>query len=132
MHFLRKHIILLRLFWFLMGIHVLNFSIDSPDNHSDDIPEDLSYNDMESFFEIFVENFLGYEDAVEEHDEDDTDAGGSVDISKIVFFSDFQYIQTSHFKNRYLYTISKITPYQDNLFIKFHPEIIPPPPKLQV
>ncbi|MCU0436556.1 MAG: hypothetical protein MUC49_01495 [Raineya sp.] len=114
-----------------MGIHVLNFSIDSPDNHSDDIPEDLSYNDIESFFEMFVENILGCENAIEEHDEDDTETGGSVDISKIVFFSDFQHVKTPNLKNRYLYTISKITIYQDNFSINFHPEIIPPPPKLQ-
>jgi len=129
MYFLRKHIILLRLFWFLMGIHIINFSIDSPDKYSDDIPEDLSYNDMESFFEIFIENFLGYENAVEEYDEDDTDAGGSVSISKIVFFSDFQYLKTPNFRNRCFYTISKLTLYKDASYIKFHPEVIPPPPK---
>ncbi|MDX1905040.1 MAG: hypothetical protein SFU27_12860, partial [Thermonemataceae bacterium] len=72
-----------------MGIHILNFSIDSPDSHSDDIPEDLSYNDIESFFEIFVENVLGYENAIEEHDEDDAETRSSTDISKIIFFSDF-------------------------------------------
>lgn len=40
-----------------------------PDPNSDDQEEDLSINDQETVVELVLEKFLGYEDAIEEHDE---------------------------------------------------------------
>lgn len=65
---------------FTMAIYVFNFSIDSRDRAQDALTEDLSYNDIESFYEFFTEDLLGIENAVEEHEEHDQEDGGSIEF----------------------------------------------------
>jgi hypothetical protein len=71
--------ILSRLLCGLVALLVLNSSIDSPATSDvmtwDDgaYTEDLAYNDMESFFELFTEGLLDLEDFVPEHDNDADD-----------------------------------------------------------
>lgn len=65
-----------RLFCFLMAIHVLNFSVDPPDQHvivtaSGVVREDLSVNEMESIGEWILEFVYGID--VVENDEPDED-----------------------------------------------------------
>ena len=64
---------MLKYFWIFLAILLFNYSIDIPDLHSDEITEDLSTNDIESVSELFLEVVLGIENAVPEHDEDDSD-----------------------------------------------------------
>lgn len=68
-----RHSIFTRLFWGLMGLYLLNISVDAVDPYPDYIPEDLSVNDQESIVEIVVEEILGYEDAIDEFDEHDNE-----------------------------------------------------------
>ncbi|MEQ8413404.1 MAG: hypothetical protein RIF36_18925 [Imperialibacter sp.] len=56
-----------------MGIYLLNISVDAADPNPEYIPEDLSFNDQESIVEIVVEKVLGYEDAIEEYEDHDTE-----------------------------------------------------------
>lgn len=56
----------------LIALYLLNISVDIADPNPDYIPEDLSFNDQESLFEIFVEQILGYENAIREFDDPDT------------------------------------------------------------
>lgn len=56
----------------IMGLYLLNISVDAPDLTPIDKPEDLSFNDQESIIEIVVEQVLGYEDAIKEYDDNDT------------------------------------------------------------
>lgn len=56
-----------------MGLYLFNLSADTADPQPAHIPEDLSINDQESIIEIFVEKILGYEDAIQEYDDADTD-----------------------------------------------------------
>ncbi len=56
-----------------MGLHLLNLSVDAADPEPDYIPEDLSFNDQESFIEFVIEKVLGYEDAIKEYDDRDTE-----------------------------------------------------------
>lgn len=56
-----------------MGIYLLNISVDTSDSNPECIPEDLSINDQESVVEIIVEQVLGYEDAIKEYDDNDTE-----------------------------------------------------------
>lgn len=56
-----------------MGLHLLNISVDSADPEPEHVPEDLSFNDQESIVEIVLEKILGYEDAIEEYDDHDTE-----------------------------------------------------------
>lgn len=56
-----------------MGLYLLNISVDTVDPNPDHIPEDLSFNDQESIIEIVLEKVLGYEDAIKEYDDHDTE-----------------------------------------------------------
>lgn len=63
----------------LIALLILNSSIDTPSN-SDimvwdgaDFTEDLSYNDIESIYELLTEEILDLEDFVAEHDNDADD-----------------------------------------------------------
>ncbi|MAY82699.1 MAG: hypothetical protein CMP59_01060 [Flavobacteriales bacterium] len=59
--------------WGLMAVYLLNISIDPADPNPENIPEDLSFNDQESIIEVVVEKFLGFEDAIKEYDDNDSD-----------------------------------------------------------
>ena len=56
-----------------MGFYLLNISVDADDPYPQHIPEDLTYNDQESIIEIFIEKVLGFENAIEEYDDHDTE-----------------------------------------------------------
>lgn len=56
-----------------MGLYLLNISVDTADPNPEHIPEDLSINDQESIIEIVLEKVLGYEDAIKEYDDHDTE-----------------------------------------------------------
>ena len=62
-----------KILWGLMGLYLLNISVDTADHNTEHIPEDLSINDQESIIEIVVEKILGYENAIEEYDDNDTE-----------------------------------------------------------
>jgi hypothetical protein len=73
-----------------LAIYLLNFSIDGKDFYPDYLPEDLEYNDIESFYEFFLEVVLGIENAVAENDEQDPDNGGSIHFCKFYAESSFK------------------------------------------
>jgi len=56
-----------------MAIYMLNVCIDAPDAFLHHMPEDLSYNDQESIAEVILEKVLGYENAIPEYDDRETD-----------------------------------------------------------
>lgn len=62
-----------KILWGLMGLYLLNISVDTADPNPGHIPEDLSINDQESIIEIVVEKILGYENAIKEYDDNDTE-----------------------------------------------------------
>ncbi|ALJ03648.1 hypothetical protein APS56_00125 [Pseudalgibacter alginicilyticus] len=68
-----KNSIFIKCLWGLIGLHLLNISVDSKDPNPEHIPEDLSFNDQESIIEIVVEKVLGFEDAIKEYDDHDTE-----------------------------------------------------------
>jgi len=59
--------------WGLMGLYLLNISVDTADPNPEHIAENLSINDQESIIEIVLEKVLGYENAIEEYDDNDTE-----------------------------------------------------------
>jgi len=83
--FLRERT-LLRLFWLVIALHVLNVGIDAPDARTDATPEDLTYNEMECLVEIVLEQILLIDNAISEHDEDDTEVLGGMELSEAVFY----------------------------------------------
>ncbi|PKA99478.1 hypothetical protein B0O79_3190 [Flavobacteriaceae bacterium MAR_2009_75] len=62
-----------KILWGLIALHLLNISVDTADPNPQHIPEDLSFNDQESIIEIVIEKVLGYEDAIKEYDDHDTE-----------------------------------------------------------
>lgn len=62
---------LLGYFWGFLALYIFNLSADAPDFYFESIPEDLTYNEQESFVEILVEKVLGFEDAIAEYDDND-------------------------------------------------------------
>ncbi|WP_143083845.1 hypothetical protein [Flexibacter flexilis] len=125
---MREHIAF-RVLWLLMGLHILNYSVDSPDKQPNYVPEDLSYNDMESIAEIVLEQFLDIDDAMAEHDEDDDESGSS--FSKKRTFDVFvchKFIKVVIGCPCYR-DITFLSTYTEQFFEQFNAEIIPPPPK---
>lgn len=68
-----KNSVFTKIIWGLMGLYLLNISVDAADPNPQYIAEDLSFNDQESIIEIIVEKVLGFEDAIDEHDDCDTE-----------------------------------------------------------
>lgn len=56
-----------------MGLYMLNISVDTADPNPQHIPEDLTFNDQESIIEVILEQILGYENAIQEYDDNDTE-----------------------------------------------------------
>lgn len=112
-----------------MALHILNCSIDTPDAQPDSIPENLSYNDIESISELVLEQMLGFENAIAEHDEHDTEDGGSFEIAKILLY--YQPSIEFSIKRTLYFPYPKTIPlnYEDIFATQFHPEIVSPPPQ---
>lgn len=66
-----------------MALYLLNISIDTPDPQPQSVPENLAFNDQESIIEIIVEQVLGYEDAIKEYDDHDSEEHNSKTNIKI-------------------------------------------------
>jgi hypothetical protein len=123
----RQHIVF-RLFWLFMAVHIFNCSVDTPDAQPDYVPEDLTYNDMESVVEIVLENVLDIKDAIAEHDENDTEEGNSFNIKKDFSFHNRSKVEKINIFDNGLH-ITASTDYKEQFSSQFHPEIVPPPPK---
>jgi hypothetical protein len=83
-----RNSILAKFLWGFMGLYLLNLSVDTQDPTPRFLPEDLSFNDQESLIEILLEQILGYENAVAEYDDSDTEEHSKQkDIKKDLFAS---------------------------------------------
>jgi hypothetical protein len=69
---------ILKIVWIVMALHILNFSIDAPDILNENISEDLSYNEIESFTELIAENIFDIKNAFSESDEQGDEESGFV------------------------------------------------------
>lgn len=123
MGYLRRHIIL-RFTALLLAMHVLNFSVDSPDLYPDCFAEDLSLNDMESIVEIVMEKVLHIDNAIPEHDEPDDNGSISVDLQYYVLEAPVTVALVSSY-TEYAYPIR----WSESCKSQYSHNIIPPPPK---
>lgn len=114
--------------WGLMGLYLLNISVDTADLNPEHIPEDLSFNDQESIVEILVEKVLGFEDAIKEYDDHDT---GDYNIKKSVQidFSVNEIIAEKIDKNQFFERKKNFHDYEARL-LKGSNEMESPPPKV--
>ncbi|WP_294820469.1 hypothetical protein [uncultured Flavobacterium sp.] len=62
-----------RLFCAFMALYLLNCSVDSPDTQRDGFSDNLAINDQESLLELIIEKVFGYNDAIAEYDDDDSE-----------------------------------------------------------
>jgi hypothetical protein len=111
-----------------MAVHIFNCSVDTPDAQPDYVPEDLSYNDMESVSEIVLEKVLEINNAVAEHEENDTDDGNGFDLKKEIVFYYQRRVENKNLFYKGVHIIDSIQ-YNEQYSSQFHPEIVPPPPK---
>lgn len=111
-----------------MGLYLLNISVDTADPNPEHIPEDLSLNDQESIVEIVVEKVLGFEDAIKEYDDHDTEDHNkkkNVKIDLLVHVIKANQINRSQFFDR-----KKLFPDHESRLTKGFYEIDNPPPKV--
>lgn len=109
-----------------MAFQFFNLSVDAPDTQSDCIPEDITFNDQESFVELIVEKVLGYENAIEEHDDADDDSP-ELEINK-QFKLYTNLLPKINFASSYI-DLHHNTPFKEKTLSDFFREINPPPPK---
>lgn len=73
-----------------MALHILNFSVDPPDASPDGVPEDLSYNEMESVLEIVLEEVADIENAIPEQEDADNQGVTKFSAKSIVLYCEAQ------------------------------------------
>jgi len=115
-----------RLLCFLLAFFFLNFSIDPADANPDSVPEDLSYNDIESFAELVAEEWMNISNAFAEHEERDGEEGGSFDFSK-EFFSQPPLLQVKTPLHALLE--SKFHLPADRFCASLNADVVSPPPR---
>lgn len=66
-----------------MGLYLLNISVGTTDPDT----ADLTFNNQESIIEIVVEKILGYENAIKEYDDNDTEDHNKKENVKINYWN---------------------------------------------
>lgn len=92
-----------KILWAIMGLFLLNISVDAKDPNPEHIPEDLSINDQESIVEILIEKVLGFENAFKEYDDHDTEnhsKKANVKVDLFNMFIDYNTIKESFIKTK--------------------------------
>ncbi|MEK6479063.1 hypothetical protein WJR50_16065 [Catalinimonas sp. 4WD22] len=119
-----RHSVCFRYLWAAMALYLLNISVDATDPYPEHIAEDLSINDQESMVEIFIEKILGYENAIAEYDDQDTDE--QTKKSKVgidLYFS----CHHKHTLPLFNCTQQKYPPYTERLSGGYYHLFTPPP-----
>jgi hypothetical protein len=123
MKFFRQYITH-RLFSIFMMLHILNLSVDAADVLPDAVPEDLSFNEIESIVEFVLEDIFHIQNALPEHDEQD-EAAELVKTSVVYISSPYPVSVTRLSHGGTLLTFAPCSPaaVQPTL------DILSPPPK---
>ncbi|WP_420148462.1 hypothetical protein [Spirosoma sp.] len=115
-----------------MGLHVINLSIDAPDQYGplqliSNQSENLAINDIESFTELFLEQGLGIENAIPEHDEPDEESN-LIKLKQDYVFTHFfvfaPLLPVIHF------TVPKFIPAKFVRILSLVADVISPPPQI--
>lgn len=121
-----RNSIITKTLWGLMGIYLLNISVDTADPNPANLPEDLSINDQESIVEIVLEKVLGFENAIEEYDDNDTEDHNEKTNFKIDLTSHYAADNTLD-RSIIITTKHKFPDYSNRLIRGFRRLDIPPP-----
>lgn len=109
-----------------MGLYLFNISVDTTDPNPEYISEDLSINDQESLVEILVEKVLGFENAIVEYDDHDTEERTKKKNTKIDFFVQYS-IQRAHPNKTFDIRKQRYPNHEDHLTKGYYRLTIPPP-----
>ncbi|UII77647.1 hypothetical protein LV716_07730 [Flagellimonas sp. HMM57] len=118
----------MRFFWGLMGVYLLNISVDTADPNPEHIPEDLTINDQESIIEIAIEKILGFEDAIPEYDDPDHEDHNKKSNVKIDLT--VQYAANSNDSQSFFETRRQKHPDFESVLTGGFYQINTPPPKI--
>lgn len=110
-----------------MALHIFNISVDTPDAQPDYIPEDLTFNDMESVVEIVLEKVFNIDNAIAEHDEPDESDSENFEMSKE--FKVYTHQATLKLLSPEVIYVNDNLSYKASFYNSFVNEISPPPPK---
>ncbi|MFV8443109.1 hypothetical protein [Flavobacterium sp. LB2P44] len=126
---LTQNSLLIRFFWGFMSLYLLNCFVDSPDLQPNYFPEDLTYNDPESIIEIVVEKVLGFENAIAEYDDNDSNQNffGKNTFSLDLFVLPIIAIPINH---EYLLLKNQNLEVQNSALLLPYFEIHTPPPEV--
>lgn len=115
-----------------MAFHVINMSVDAPDGYSFAVQsgpgEDLSVNDIESVSEWILEEWLGFTDAVPEHDEPDNDSSLTELEQDYIFTPSFVF---TPFPSSISYLTTAVPSFESHSVPTPVAEIVAPPPNAQ-
>lgn len=111
-----------------MGFYFLNICVDTPDPNPEYIPEDLTINDQESIIEIIVEQIMGYENAIEEFDDNDTEDHNTLTITKINLIN--RYLNDINIKQLFIETKRQKFPDLNAYLTNGFHQLDTPPPKI--
>ncbi|MCU0426586.1 MAG: hypothetical protein MUF71_13265 [Candidatus Kapabacteria bacterium] len=107
-----------------MMLHILNLSVDAADILPDAVPEDLSFNEIESIVEFVLEDVFHIQNALPEYDEQD-EAAELVKTSIVYISSSYPVSVTRLFRDGTLLTFAPCSPAASQPTL----EILSPPPK---
>ncbi|WP_220273371.1 hypothetical protein [Pontibacter diazotrophicus] len=100
--------------------------MDTVDPNPEYIPEDLSFNDQESVVEILLEKVLGFENAIAEYDDHDTEERTKKKTTKIDFIVQDS-PQQPHPDKTFNLSKQRYPNFEDSLPKGYHQLSIPPP-----
>lgn len=113
--------------WGFLVLVLLNISVDVPDSNPNYCAEDLSYNDQESIIELVLEKLLGFENAIMEMEDQDSEEQNKQSGSKVDFALLHTFVEDYHQPN---FTFKQQVIDRFNyLLAKGHVKIMAPPPK---
>ena len=112
----------------MIAFYLLNGSVDAPDFFPDYLPEDLTYNEQESIIEIVLEKILGFQDAIPEYDDNDSEKNSTI---KKVLTKDIYIVQQLTFQSLPVAENTKINRAGTNTLNRSNPylEVYSPPPE---
>lgn len=124
-----RHTKIKTFFWGFMALYLLNISVDTPYLFQNEEVEHLTYNNQESIIEVLCEKVLGFEDAIPENDDADTEQkkafkkGYNIDKFVVPFSENNPKLSLTYLR--------KNTIFQDQtIFLKPYLEIHSPPPEV--
>lgn len=125
MHCTFKNSIFIKYIWGFMSLYILNCCIDVPG--AANTHEDLTINKQESLLELIIEKLLGFDNAIAEYDDTDTDSNSVKKISLDFFMS--QPCAVSKKQNHIFIKRENLTAKEQDIQTPFF-EITSPPPEI--